>query len=90
MQNSECLTSFQISAYLTSASCLHFQRKAEMVLPVAIQDYTDFFSSMYHAQNCGAIFRGSQNPMLPNWFVDSECGANKLFSRPFSFLSSEN
>ncbi|KAG6594693.1 Fumarylacetoacetase, partial [Cucurbita argyrosperma subsp. sororia] len=41
---------------------------AEMVLPVAIQDYTDFFSSMHHAKNCGAIFRGSQNPMLPNWF----------------------
>ncbi|KAG2684422.1 hypothetical protein I3760_10G076700 [Carya illinoinensis] len=42
--------------------------KAEMLLPVAIGDYTDFFSSMHHAKNCGTIFRGPQNPIPPNWF----------------------
>ncbi|XP_065853490.1 fumarylacetoacetase [Euphorbia lathyris] len=40
----------------------------EMLLPIAIGDYTDFFSSLHHAKNCGLIFRGPQNPVLPNWF----------------------
>lgn len=42
--------------------------KVEMVLPIAIGDYTDFFASMHHAKNCGTIFRGPQNPISPNWF----------------------
>ncbi|EEF41797.1 fumarylacetoacetase [Ricinus communis] len=42
--------------------------KVEMVLPIAIGDYTDFFSSMHHAKNCGTIFRGPQNPIPANWF----------------------
>lgn len=42
--------------------------KVEMLLPVAIGDYTDFFSSMHHAKNCGTIFRGPQNPIPANWF----------------------
>ena len=40
-----------------------------MVLPMEIGDYTDFFSSMHHAKNCGTIFRGPQNPILPNWYA---------------------
>lgn len=42
--------------------------EVEMLLPIAIGDYTDFFSSMHHARNCGLIFRGPQNPVNPNWF----------------------
>ncbi|GLT46689.1 hypothetical protein SLA2020_204310 [Shorea laevis] len=42
--------------------------KVEMVLPMVIGDYTDFFASMHHAKNCGTIFRGPQNPISPNWF----------------------
>ncbi|BBH00670.1 fumarylacetoacetase, putative [Prunus dulcis] len=42
--------------------------EVEMVLPIAIGDYTDFFSSLHHAKNCGTIFRGPQNPIPPNWF----------------------
>lgn len=42
--------------------------KVEMLLPIAIGDYTDFFSSMHHAKNCGTIFRGPQNALQPNWF----------------------
>ncbi|KAF6144967.1 hypothetical protein GIB67_013318 [Kingdonia uniflora] len=42
--------------------------KVEMLLPTAIGDYTDFFSSMHHAKNCGTIFRGSENPIPANWF----------------------
>ncbi|XVF87837.1 hypothetical protein PTKIN_Ptkin18bG0152700 [Pterospermum kingtungense] len=42
--------------------------KVEMVLPIEIGDYTDFFSSMHHAKNCGTIFHGPQNPIPQNWF----------------------
>ncbi|XP_019174268.1 PREDICTED: fumarylacetoacetase-like [Ipomoea nil] len=42
--------------------------KVEMILPIAIGDYTDFFSSMHHAKNCGTIFRGPENPINRNWF----------------------
>lgn len=47
--------------------CLFSKGKVEMILPIAIGDYTDFFSSMHHAKNCGTIFRGPQNPITPNW-----------------------
>jgi fumarylacetoacetase len=40
---------------------------AIMHLPVSIGDYTDFYSSEYHAANVGAMFRDPQNPLLPNW-----------------------
>ncbi|MBA0839994.1 hypothetical protein Goarm_005674 [Gossypium armourianum] len=42
--------------------------EVEMVLPMEIGDYTDFFSSMHHAKNCGTIFVGHKNPIAPNWF----------------------
>jgi fumarylacetoacetase len=40
-----------------------------MLLPIAIGDYTDFFSSMHHARNCGIMFRGPENAINPNWCV---------------------
>lgn len=42
--------------------------KVEMLLPTVIGDYTDFFCSMYHARNCGIMFRGPENAINPNWF----------------------
>ncbi|KAL4185169.1 hypothetical protein AMTRI_Chr10g229340 [Amborella trichopoda] len=42
--------------------------QVELLLPAAIGDYTDFFSSMHHAKNCGTIFRGPENPIPVNWF----------------------
>ncbi|PIA38239.1 hypothetical protein AQUCO_02800128v1 [Aquilegia coerulea] len=42
--------------------------KVQMLLPTIIGDYTDFFSSMYHARNCGIMFRGPENAINPNWF----------------------
>lgn len=36
-------------------------------LPVAIGDYTDFYSSRQHAENMGKMFRDPNNPLLPNW-----------------------
>ena len=42
------------------------QADATMHLPVAIGDYTDFYSSQEHATNVGKLFR-PDNPLLPNW-----------------------
>ncbi|XP_073029788.1 fumarylacetoacetase-like [Primulina eburnea] len=42
--------------------------KVQMLLPIAIGDYTDFFASKHHAKNCGLIFRGPENPINTNWF----------------------
>jgi len=41
--------------------------KVKMHLPARIGDYTDFFSSRYHATNCGIMFRGKENALQPNW-----------------------
>jgi fumarylacetoacetase len=41
--------------------------KVEMLMPVKVGDYTDFYSSEFHARNVGAMFRGVENALLPNW-----------------------
>ncbi len=46
---------------------LHPMEKVEMLLPVKIGDYTDFYSSMEHARNVGTMFRDPDNALLPNW-----------------------
>jgi len=38
----------------------------ELLLPVSIGDYTDFYSSIDHATNVGRLFR-PDNPLLPNY-----------------------
>lgn len=47
-----------------------FQSQVELLLPVAIGDYSDFFTSLHHTKNCGIIFRGPENPVLENWCVE--------------------
>lgn len=42
------------------------QHEAELFLPVHIGDYTDFYASVHHATNVGALFR-PDNPLLPNY-----------------------
>jgi fumarylacetoacetase len=42
-------------------------QEVTMHLPVAVGDYTDFYSSKPHATNVGSIFRDKNNPLLPNW-----------------------
>ena len=42
------------------------QRDAEMLVPAAIGDYTDFYASVHHATNVGGMFR-PDNPLLPNY-----------------------
>ena len=46
--------------------CLVAQSDAEMALPCAIADYTDFFTSIHHATAVGKQFR-PDNPLLPNY-----------------------
>ena len=42
------------------------QSDAEYALPAHIGDYTDFYTSIYHATNIGRQFR-TDNPLLPNY-----------------------
>lgn len=41
--------------------------EVEMLLPVDIGDYTDFYSSEQHATNVGSMFRDPENALKPNW-----------------------
>jgi fumarylacetoacetase len=46
--------------------CLVPQREAVFSLPAQIGDYTDFFTSIYHATAMGRMLR-PDNPLLPNY-----------------------
>ena len=41
--------------------------QVEMLMPVYVRDYTDFYSSEQHAFNVGCLFRDPDNALLPNW-----------------------
>jgi len=47
-------------------ACLVPQSQAEHDVPAHIGDYTDFYTSVYHATNIGRQFR-PDNPLLPNY-----------------------
>jgi fumarylacetoacetase len=47
-------------------SCLVAQRDAQYSLPAQIGDYTDFYSSIYHATAVGRMMR-PDSPLLPNY-----------------------
>ena len=40
--------------------------RAEILLPVAIGDFTDFYASIFHASNVGRMLR-PDNPLMPNY-----------------------
>lgn len=46
--------------------CLLPQDQAQMALPCAIGDYTDFYTGIHHATAVGKLFR-PDNPLLPNY-----------------------
>jgi len=48
-------------------AAFHRQPSVEMVMPAAIGDYTDFYSSREHATNIGVMLRGKDNALQPNW-----------------------
>lgn len=41
--------------------------EVEMLMPVQVPNYTDFYSSMEHATNVGKMFRPNGDALLPNW-----------------------
>ncbi|MFC8689648.1 fumarylacetoacetase [Brevibacillus porteri] len=43
------------------------QGDIDLLLPVQIGDYTDFYASKNHAENVGTMFRGKENALMPNW-----------------------
>lgn len=50
----------------TLAPCLVPRHAAELALPAAIGDYTDFYTSIHHATRVGRQLR-PDNPLLPNY-----------------------
>lgn len=53
-------------ADLRSKVCMPVDQ-VDMLLPMQIGDYTDFYSSKEHATNVGIMFRGKDNALQPNW-----------------------
>ncbi|MCE7991577.1 MAG: fumarylacetoacetase [Roseivirga sp.] len=41
--------------------------EVEMLMPVRVPNYTDFYSSEQHAYNVGCMFRDPENALMPNW-----------------------
>ena len=46
---------------------LHPIGDVDVLLPVEVGDYVDFYSSIHHATNLGRILRPDAEPLLPNW-----------------------
>ena len=49
------------------SSCLIPMNEVEMLMPVKVPNYTDFYSSIEHATNVGTMFRDPDNALFPNW-----------------------
>jgi len=63
---SEDNTTITQNEYLKKKTLIS-QKEVQMLLPVDIGDYTDFYSSREHATNVGLMFRGKDNALMPNW-----------------------
>jgi len=55
-----------VTARAEAPNVLVPRHEAEMLLPAAIGDYTDFYASVFHATNVGTMLR-PDNPLLPNY-----------------------
>jgi fumarylacetoacetase len=51
----------------TVEACFYDLDKVELLMPIHIPNYTDFYSSIEHATNVGKMFRDPANALLPNW-----------------------
>ncbi|WP_300671775.1 fumarylacetoacetase [Soonwooa sp.] len=51
----------------TKEACFFDLDKVQMMMPVHVPNYTDFYSSIQHATNVGMLFRDPANALLPNW-----------------------
>jgi fumarylacetoacetase len=54
-------------AALRSRALVPMADVEELLLPIEIRDYTDFYSSREHASNVGTMLRGAENALMPNW-----------------------
>ena len=43
------------------------RKSIDLHMPIAVQGFTDFYSSKEHATNVGIMFRGKDNALMPNW-----------------------
>ncbi|MCE8007588.1 fumarylacetoacetase [Aestuariivita sp.] len=41
--------------------------EAELHMPFAVSEFTDFYAGRHHATNVGTMFRGAENALPPNW-----------------------
>ena len=64
---SDILEEGNTNAEKNSWHFLHHADKVDMLLPIRVGDYTDFYSSIEHATNVGTMFRDPNNALLPNW-----------------------
>ncbi len=60
-QNETAQNKQELKALLIDADAV------EMLMPLEVGDYTDFYSSEQHAYNVGCMFRDPNNALLPNW-----------------------
>jgi fumarylacetoacetase len=51
----------------TIEECFYACDQVQMMMPVHVPNYTDFYSSIEHATNVGKMFRDASNALLPNW-----------------------
>jgi fumarylacetoacetase len=67
------------------------QNAVELLMPVRVGDYTDFYSSIDHATNIGTMIRDPKNALMPNWKhipvgyhgrASSICVSGHSFHRP--------
>ncbi len=67
LQNGLRLGGDMDNATIKNADIFYSNTEVEMLLPLQIGDYTDFYSSREHAYNVGVMFRDPANALLPNW-----------------------
>ncbi len=48
-------------------NCFYQLEEVQMILPLHIPNYSDFYSSEDHARNIGIMLRGADNALMPNW-----------------------
>lgn len=57
----------EIEIALIKEKVIYIASDIQMLMPVQVGDYTDFYSSIEHATNVGIMFRDPANALLPNW-----------------------
>lgn len=56
-----------IRTAIEGGAAVHPLTDLEMMMPIAVGDYVDFYSSIHHATNLGRIFRPDGEALMPNW-----------------------